>query len=175
MKHLNVLSYEQADPETQTILKKIKEQLGRVPNIYGALAHSSHALGALLSFKKALTGGVLNEKEAEAIALVVAGDNSCEYCVAAHTAIAKMAGIPPDVSRGLVKGESNEPKTAALIKLAGEISSKRGRPSDEAIDNFYRAGYGDAALAEVVAHVALNLYTNYFNHISEPKIDFPKV
>jgi hypothetical protein len=35
------------------------------------------------------------------------------------------------------------------------------------------AGYGDAEIAEVVAHVALNIFTNYFNNVAGTAIDFP--
>ena len=36
------------------------------------------------------------------------------------------------------------------------------------------AGYGDAEIAEVVAHVALNVFTNYFNNVAGTAIDFPR-
>ena len=32
----------------------------------------------------------------------------------------------------------------------------------------------DAEIAEVVAHVGLNIFTNYFNNTAETDIDFPK-
>ena len=36
------------------------------------------------------------------------------------------------------------------------------------------AGLDDAALVEVVANVALSIFTNYFNHVAETDIDFPR-
>ncbi len=36
------------------------------------------------------------------------------------------------------------------------------------------AGFGDDAIAEIVAGVALNIFTNYFNLVAETDIDFPQ-
>ena len=33
----------------------------------------------------------------------------------------------------------------------------------------------DAEIAEVVAHVAVNIFSNYFNHIAATEVDFPEV
>ena len=35
-------------------------------------------------------------------------------------------------------------------------------------------GFTDGDITEVVANVALNIFTNYFNHVADPDIDFPK-
>jgi hypothetical protein len=37
------------------------------------------------------------------------------------------------------------------------------------------AGWSDAEVAEIVAHVALNVFTNYFNITAGTEIDFPKI
>ena len=37
------------------------------------------------------------------------------------------------------------------------------------------AGFSDGEIAEIVAHIALNVFTNYFNNITEVDLDFPKV
>ena len=35
------------------------------------------------------------------------------------------------------------------------------------------AGLTDTEIVEVVAHVALNVFTNYLNNVAESEIDFP--
>ena len=35
------------------------------------------------------------------------------------------------------------------------------------------AGVSDAEITEVVANTALNLLTNYFNHVADTVVDFP--
>ena len=37
------------------------------------------------------------------------------------------------------------------------------------------AGFGDTEIVEIVAHVALNTFTNTFNRLARTPIDFPKV
>ena len=37
------------------------------------------------------------------------------------------------------------------------------------------SGYSSAEIVEIVANVALNIFTNYFNHVAETEIDFPHV
>ncbi len=38
-----------------------------------------------------------------------------------------------------------------------------------------RAGFSDSEIAEIIAHVALNIFTNYFNNTAEVEADFPKI
>jgi alkylhydroperoxidase family enzyme len=53
--------------------------------------------------------------------------------------------------------------------------AKRGLVDDADIAAVREAGHGDAEIAEVVAHVGLNTFTNYFNHVAGTTLDFPKV
>ncbi len=169
---INPLKYEEAGAARE-IFDEIKKKAGRVPNIYAAMAHSPAALKSFLSYKEALSGGELTAQEGEAIALVVGQANDCDYCLAAHTAIARMAGIDADEALQLRQGVSPDAKRSALVQLAREIVVSKGRPKKEVIQAFHAAGYGEAALVEVISHVAANIFTNYFNHISEVAVDFP--
>jgi len=47
--------------------------------------------------------------------------------------------------------------------------------TDRDLDAVRAAGFDDGVIAEVVAHVALNIFTNYLNHVAGTDIDFPKV
>ena len=38
-----------------------------------------------------------------------------------------------------------------------------------------RVGFSDGEIAEIIAHVALNIFTNYFNNTAEVEVDFPKI
>lgn len=52
---------------------------------------------------------------------------------------------------------------------------KRGFVSDDDVAAVRAAGHDDGAIAEIVAHVVANIFTNYVNHVAETEIDFPKV
>ncbi len=61
-----------------------------------------------------------------------------------------------------------------MIRFARKVVETRGRVSSADLDDVREAGYDDGVIAEVVAHVALNVFTNYFNEVAETDIDFPK-
>lgn len=62
-----------------------------------------------------------------------------------------------------------------MLKFAREIILKRGEISDSDVETVRAAGVSDIEIAEIVAHVALNLFTNYFNLVAQTEIDFPRV
>jgi uncharacterized peroxidase-related enzyme len=173
MPYIKPVSPDAASPEQKKLFEGIKAKLGKVPNIYATVAHSPVALETLLSHGAGLKKGVLSGKEIEAIALAVGQKNECEYCVSAHTVIGQMSGVSVEESLEFRQGKSRDPKIAALVKLAAEITVTRGHPERKTLDAFLKAGYSEAALVEVIAWVAHNIFTNYFNHIAGTETDFP--
>jgi AhpD family alkylhydroperoxidase len=111
----------------------------------------------------------------EQIALTVAERNRCEYCLAAHSTIGKMVGLSEEQILDSRQAKAIDSKTEALLRFAGRLVDNRGRISDIELNELRNLGVDDSAVAEVVANVALNIFTNYFNHVSETEIDFPKV
>ena len=168
------LTMDTANEDQKKVLEGIQAKMGKLPNIYATMAHSPSTLQAMLAYSVGLKKGVLTPKEIEAIALAVAQNNNCDYCVAAHTVIGKMAGLTEAETLEARQGISSDPKMDALLELAVEVSQKRGRPLGKVVEAFKAAGYSDAALIEVIAWVAYNLFTNYFNHVADTEVDFPK-
>ncbi len=172
------MSLELLTPENagaaRPILEDVKKKIGKLPNIYAAMAHSPASLQALFDFKKALSKGVLTAKEAEVIALVLAQHNSCDYCLAAHTVIGKGAGLTEEQTVEARKGRLKDHKLQALAVVTKAIVEKNGYLSSEDLQEFYEAGYDKSALVEVIANVSINIFTNLFNHAAETPVDFPK-
>ncbi|MFA5260501.1 MAG: carboxymuconolactone decarboxylase family protein [Candidatus Omnitrophota bacterium] len=173
MAYLETIRYEEASPEVQGLLDEIKKKLRRVPNIYATVAHSPVALKAFLEYGARLKGGEFDAQETEAAALSIAQANHCHYCLAAHTASAKMSGLSEEDTWQLRRGTSGDVKLKAVAALAKDIVETQGHPSPEKLDAFFAAGYSKAALVELIALVSLNIFTNYFNHITDPTVDFP--
>lgn len=86
-----------------------------------------------------------------------------------------MVGLTPDQILDSRRGTAIDPKADAVIRFARKLVDERGRVSDADVAEVRAAGLNDGAIAEVVANVALNIFTNYFNHVAETDIDFPKV
>ncbi len=170
----------QIDPLSATgkakeLLDAVQVKLGLVPNMTRAMANSPAVLDGYLSLSGALSKGVLSAKSREQIALTVAQTNSCEYCLAAHSAIGKMVGLSVDQILDSRRGSSVDPKADAIIQFARQVVDQRGLVSETNLQHARTAGLDDGAIAEIVANVALNIFTNYFNHVAETEIDFPRV
>lgn len=167
------------DPQTatgaaKTLLDGVQHKLGFVPNLMRTLAVSPATLDAYLSFNDRLSHGILSPKLREQLALTVAYSNSCEYCLAAHTAIGGMLGLTPSQLEAAYTADSTDPAIAAALHFAQQVVRNQGRVSDEDVAEVRQAGYGDAEIAEIVGHVALNILTNYFNAVARTVVDFPK-
>jgi len=175
MEAIQVLSLEQAPEKSKHSLESIKKKFGKIPNIFAIMAYSPSTLEAFLSFKETLSKGELTSNEQEAIALAVAQQNKCDYCLAAHSAVSKSLGISQEEILRNRKGDSTDSRVEALLDLTRNIVATNGNPSEGNIDAFISAGYSKGVLLEVIGFVGLNLFTNYVNHIAKTPIDFPKV
>ena len=49
----------------------------------------------------------------------------------------------------------------------------RGKVSDREVERVRQAGFNDEEISEIIANVALNIFTNYFNKIADVSFDFP--
>jgi uncharacterized peroxidase-related enzyme len=174
MSRLNQIAPESATGKAKELLDAVNARLGLVPNMTRAMANAPAVLNGYLQFSAALGHGNLPAKTRELIALTVAQANGCEYCLAAHTAIGKMAGLTAEQIRDSRQGHAVDPKVDALIRFARMVAKAKGRVSDGELKAIREAGFDDGAIAEVVAHVALSVFTNYFNNLVETDIDFPK-
>lgn len=172
MKTYSVPTREQVTPNNQAIFDNLKKVVGFVPNLYATFAHSENALGNYLALQNGKTS--LKAKEKEVVNLVVSEVNQCLYCLSAHTAIAKMNGFTEDQILEIRAGEiSFDAKLDALVKLAKGIVENRGHASNEAIDNFYAAGYNEGNLIDVVVLVGDKIITNYLHALTNIPVDWP--
>src|SRR4051794_31178178 len=173
MARLTQISTEAASGRARDLLDVVKRRLGLVPNMTRALVNSPAALDGYLQLSGALGKGSLPAQFREQIALAVAQANGCDYCLAAHSAVGRMVGLTADQIRDSRLGTAVDPKADALIRLALKVVDARGRVGDSDLDGVRRAGFDDAAIAEVVANVALHAFTNYFNRLAGTDLDFP--
>lgn len=139
------------------------------------MAHSPPVLNALLGFNGALAEGVLSQALREQIALTIAGENDCDYCASAHTLMAKAAGVSEAEATNNLIAQSDDPRTAAILTFVKQVIVSRGVVSDTEVAQLREVGINDAEFVEILAHVGINLFANYFNNIVETDIDFPLV
>ena len=161
--------------KTKQLFDALQQKLGMVPNLTKVLANSPAALNAYLGFSGALSEGKLSAKTREQIAVAVANINTCDYCLSAHNALGKLAGLGADDLSLAQSAEAHDPKTAAALRFAAKVVRERGILPVSEVESLRAAGYSDGEIVEIVAAVALNIFTNYFNHIAGTEIDFPLV
>lgn len=160
---------------SQATLAQIHAAFGVVPKMFRAVSNSPAALQSMWGAFGALGGGVIPAKLGEQIAVAIADRNRCEYCLAAHTALGRKAGASAAEMAAAQAGQSIDPKTAAALAFALQLVEARGQTSDADVARLREAGFGDEEIVEIVAHVALNLFTNYINVAFDVPVDFPAV
>lgn len=161
--------------DRKALLDAIHGAFGTTPNMFRAVAHSPAALKSMWSAFGALGGGVIAPKLGEQIAVAVADRNACEYCLAAHTALGRKAGASAEEMQQAQAGESADAKTQAALRFALKLVNDRGQVSDADVQGLRAVGFSDEEIVEILAHVALNLFTNYVNVAFAVPVDFPAV
>jgi uncharacterized peroxidase-related enzyme len=169
------LAPEETDARTRGMLEAVQRKLGMTPNMMKTMARSPAVLEGYLALSGALGGGRLKPAIREQLALEVGQANGCEYCLSAHSLLGKMAGLSPERIVSARRGTDEDPASAAALTFARRVLDARGDVSDADLDAARAAGLGDAEIAEIVAHVAINVLTNFFNNVVRTTIDFPVV
>jgi uncharacterized peroxidase-related enzyme len=174
MTRIPVHTVDSAPEGSRDVLKALESQFGMVLNIHGAMAHSPAVLETYVAIQRALQDkGALDKKLREVIALAVANVDDCSYCQAAHTAGGKAAGLSEQETIDIRRGKVSDPKLGALVTLVREQAGNVGHVQDSSWQAALDAGWSDAELTETSAVVALNLFTNYFNHLVQTDLDLP--
>ncbi|SPJ24589.1 carboxymuconolactone decarboxylase family protein [Palleronia abyssalis] len=170
------VSIDAAPAAARPLLEGVKKALGSVPNLFRITANSPAALEGYLALSSAVAKGTLTPQTRERIALAVAQINGCDYCLAAHTYLARNVAKLGDAEISANRaGGSSDPKADAAVRFVTKLVHERGRASDADVAAVKQAGYTEAEVVEIVAHVALNTLTNYLNEALGTPIDFPAV
>jgi uncharacterized peroxidase-related enzyme len=176
MSRITIPTVEGSAAASKPLLAAVQAQLGVVPNLIKLVGHSPAALEGYLALNGALGKGALGVQVRERIALAVAQHHACDYCLSAHSYlgqhVAKLTAGEIDAARS---AESADSAAQAALTFARRVLVAQGHVDDADLAAVRAAGFGDAAVIEIVANVALNVLTNYINSVAQTDIDFPKV
>lgn len=173
MQRLQPIEQSQETEKIKEIYEIVQSKIGMVPNLYRVLGGSPKVLEGYFDFNMILGQTSLSPQLREQLAIAIASANSCQYCLSAHTLLGKMAGVPHEELASAQSAHSHDTPTQAALVFARQILEKHGKVSDTDLDVVKAAGFGDAQIVEILAHVALNIFTNYANNVAKTKIDFP--
>lgn len=174
MNRLQALNPSTTTGKSKELFNGVQANLGMVPNMMRTMGNSPAVLEGYLNLSGALSKGKLGVKLGELIALTVSEANECGYCLAAHAFIGeKLVKIHPAELEAAREARNQNPKIQAALLFALTLVEKAGRIIDEDVQLVKDAGYSEGEISEIVAHVALNMLTNYFNNTANTTIDFP--
>lgn len=175
MARINVINPQTATGAAKKLLDAVQSQLGVTPNFIRVLANSPQALEGFLGLYGALGKASVDKKTQERIALAVAEGNGCEYCVSAHTAIGRGAGLSNEEMALNRQGTSSDAKAAVTVTFAKALNAHMGEITNAEFEAARKGGLSDAEIVEVISLVALNIFTNIIGKSTHVDIDFPKV
>ena len=159
------------------IYAQIRKAAGGVPNTFAAIgAYGPAALKAILQADGVLAGSTLSKQDQETIKLLVSEIAGCDYCVAAHSLLGKMAGLAPEVLKQIRAGQpTGDARRDTLVRFVRNLVQTRGTISEQEFSAIKAAGYTDQHLVDISLAIAVITFTNIFNRINDTDLDFPAV
>src|SRR5262250_1435500 len=103
-----------ATGEAKELLDRIQAAFGRTPNSFRAMANNPAVLKGWIDLSGALAT-TLTRKLGEQIAIAVAEQNGCAYCLSAHTAVGGLLGIDAHEAEHNRSGDSADDRVAAAL------------------------------------------------------------
>jgi uncharacterized peroxidase-related enzyme len=175
MSRLSTPAPEAATGATAEVYALIRRAAGSVPNTFAAIgAHGPAALKAVLQADAVLASGALSRQDQETIKLIVSEAAGCDYCVAAHSLLGRLAGLSPEILKRIrVDGPTGDARRDALARLVRILARTSGTISEQEFAAIRAAGFTDAQLVDISLAIAVTVFTNAFNRINDTAIDFP--
>ncbi len=176
MTRIKAMEPKQFPTNAAETLNEIEQAFGRIPNLFKTYSHHPPLLKANWDKVKAvMMQGVLSSKVKQTIAVLVSKDNSCNYCVAAHTAALKSIGTTDDeirrIEQDVAQADFN-PKEKALIALARKANLEPLKISDAEFDSLRQAGASDTEIVEALGVMEIFTSFNKFLDALQVEIDF---
>ncbi|HAI38792.1 MAG TPA: carboxymuconolactone decarboxylase, partial [Maribacter sp.] len=167
MTTLKVHNIESAPEGSKPLLENSQKSFGMIPGLHGVLAASPKILEAYQTLHQLFTETSVNEEELTVVWQTINVEHACHYCVPAHTGIAKMMKVDDTITEAL-RNETPlaDAKLEALRTMTLTIVRNRGNVTQEDLDAFYAAGYGEQQVLEIILGLSQKVISNYTNHIA---------
>ena len=164
-----------APSEARETMTDIQNGMGFLPNLFGVLSHSPSAVKAYAKLDALFEHSSLDGIERQVVLMTASRLNDCGYCMAAHSAGAKVVDMNDNMLESLRKGERIEGddklELEALRRFTAEVVDKRGWVEESEVQKFLDAGYEEAQVLDVILGVTMKTLSNYTNHIANTPLD----
>jgi AhpD family alkylhydroperoxidase len=173
MKPFTVPTYEQVADNAKPVFDRFIKIMGKMPNLYAAIGHSTNALNSYLAYVNEQARGTFHAKEREGVYLIVSQLNGCEYCLASHTQSAIKNGWTEDETLSLRAGTHADRKWQVIYRVIHSVIENKGQVNDDLLDEFYALDYQEAAIIDLLVLINVMSFTNYAFRLMQVPIDFP--
>jgi len=157
---------------SSSLLNQVRQHYGFIPNALGAMAASSKALEAYMILDKMVRETSFSDLERNIVLLTVTREGDCSYCVAAHSAFAKMEKVPEAIIQSLRDSEPlTDPRLEALHQFAARVVSQNGNLEESEINAFLDAGFSREQALEVILIHANKVIAMQANRVMGTDLD----
>lgn len=172
MTTLKIHTIESAPEASKSLLEGSVKSFGMLPNLHGVLASSPETLKAYQLLHQLFNNTSFDAEELTIVWQAINVEHECHYCVPAHTGIAHSMKVDPAITEALRNEEAMPTaKLQALLDMTLTIVRNRGHVSQEDLDKFYAAGYGEQQVLEIILGLSQKVISNYTNHIGNTPVD----
>lgn len=161
-----------APAEARDTLESVRKAYGFVPNLIANMVEAPATAKGYLALSSLLDETSLSPTEQQIVLLATSRFNECEYCVAAHSAIARRQNVDAGIVAAIRNDEPlDDSRLEALRRFVVAVNEKRGWLDDADVGAFLDAGYDRRRILEVLLGVGMKTISNYTNHIAGTPLD----
>jgi alkylhydroperoxidase family enzyme len=172
MKEFKLHTVETAPEQSKDMLEGAEKQMGTIPGLYAVMAESPETLTAYKQIHQQFTASSFDAEELTVVWQTINVEHNCHYCVPAHTGIAHSMNVDPAITEAL-RTQTAMPtaKLQALHDFTLAVVRERGNVSSEQLNDFFKAGYGQKQVLEVILGLSQKVISNYVNHVAKTPVD----
>ncbi len=172
MIQMQTLTPDTASGRAREVMELARDRFGFVPNLIGKMANAPALAAAYLELGRLFEETSLSPCEQQVVLLAVSRFHACTYCVAAHSAVARMQQVPDDVVQAIRNDQPiADSRLEALRRLTVEMVKTRGWPDEQVVNDFLDAGYEPSQILEVILGIGMKTLSNYTNHVAGTELD----
>lgn len=172
MSTLKVHNIETAPEGSKALLEQSVKEYGMLPGLHGVLASSPETLEGYKVLHNLFSKTSFNAEELTVVWQAINVEHKCHYCVPAHTGIAHMMKVSPELTEALRNDEAMPNEKLQILKdTTLSMVRNRGNISESEIERFNAAGYGEQQILEIILGLAQKTISNYTNHIANTPVD----
>ena len=156
--------------DIRTLILKMQEKSGFIPNVFLAMAHRPAEFRAFVAYHDALMEreGGLTKAEREMIVVATSAANQCQYCVVAHGAILRIRARDPLLADQIAVNYRKADITArqrAMLDFAMKVSQASYGVREEDFAALAEHGFGEDDMWDIGAIAAFFGMSNRFANV----------